>query len=216
MIIKTFIFNPYQVNTYVVSDETKQCVIIDPGCYFDREKEVLTEYIEKENLTPVKILNTHTHFDHVLGNNFVSKTYNVDIFFHKDDEEIYNMAVHSAKTFGLHIDEPEKPSGFIKNEEIISFGKTKLNAIHAPGHSPGSLIFSNPEQKILFTGDVLFYESIGRTDLPKGNMQQLLKSIKEKIFTLDKTTSVFPGHGNATSIEHEIKYNPFLQDDFYY
>lgn len=215
MNIKTFIFNPYQVNTYVLYDETKECIIVDPGCYFDKENSILTDFIDNENLSPVKVIHTHGHFDHIIGNKYITEYYKIGAYIHQEDQFIYDKANESAKNFGLQINDPIKPAGYINEGDQISFGNSNLKAIHAPGHSPGSIAYYSKEHKTIICGDVLFYESIGRTDLPKGDLKLLLNNIKEKILVLDDETTVLSGHGPATTVGHEKIHNPFIQDNFF-
>ncbi len=204
-------FNPFRENTYILYDETKEAVIIDPGCYSTEEKKLLTNFIESNNLKPVKLLNTHGHIDHILGNGFVKEKYNLNLEAHIGDEFLIVDARNYGSALGISMpDDAPLIDKYLTEEDTIEFGNSVLNILHVPGHSPGSLVFYNTEEKILICGDVLFNDSIGRTDLPGGDYDLLAKGIKEKIFTLDKNIEVYPGHGISTSIDKEKKYNPFL------
>lgn len=209
--IKTFTFNALQENTYVVYDETKQCVIIDPGCYDRDEKEVLKKFILENGLVPVALLNTHCHIDHIVGNAFVKSTFRVDLYIHPIEKEILLSQKIFAPYFGFdHLEESEAEH-FFKDEDTYNFGNTVLKIVFVPGHSPGHVAFVDEKSKSILSGDVLFYQSIGRTDLPGGNHQTLINSIKTKLFTLENDYKVFPGHGPTTTIGFERSHNPFLK-----
>lgn len=208
--IKVLTYNPVQENTYLVFNENKECIIIDPGCYFDNEKEELTVAIENNNLRPVMLLNTHCHLDHVFGNKFISEKYNLTLHLHKEEEQMLKMAPASGLMFNLPFDNYAGEFIFLNEGDIIALGTDKLEVIHAPGHSPGSVCFYCKEQKFIIGGDVLFNNSIGRTDLPGGSHEVLLKSIREKLFLLPDDVTVYSGHGVDTTIGYEKKTNPFL------
>jgi len=209
--IHTFTFNAFSVNTYILSDEfSGKCVIIDAGCHTSEEKKLLTGFIKENNLKPEILLNTHCHVDHVFGNNMLKEEYNLRIESHKDDLFLLNNAVEHARLFGLNIEQPPKPDVLLDENDGIKFGQSGLSILHVPGHSPGSIAFVNKEQKFIITGDVLFNGSIGRTDLQGGNMEQLLNSIKSKILPLGDTFTIYPGHGDSSTIGVEKKSNPFL------
>lgn len=210
--IKAFTFNPVQENTYLLYNEQRECIIIDPGCYFDTEKEELGSFIKAQNLQPKLLLNTHCHLDHVFGNKFIAEEYNLTLKAHLLEKEILEMAPASGLMFNLPFDNYAGEVINLEEGDIISLGEDQLKVIHAPGHSPGSICFYCEKQHFIIGGDVLFQNSIGRTDLPYGNHQDLLKNIKEKLFPLPKDVKVFPGHGPATKIGEEMKNNPFLQD----
>jgi hydroxyacylglutathione hydrolase len=211
MQLKTFTFNAFQENTYVVFDQSKQCVIIDPGCYDKHEEDALTQYIDLAGLKPVLILNTHCHIDHVLGNAFVADKYNIPLQVPKNEEAGLKIALLYGQTFGFSMRESPKPASYIFDNDVLEFGNTKLQCISAPGHSVDSMCFYNHNTKTLFGGDVLFYQSIGRTDLPGGNHAQLIQSINTRLFSLPDDVIVYPGHGNPTQIGFEKKHNPFLK-----
>jgi glyoxylase-like metal-dependent hydrolase (beta-lactamase superfamily II) len=208
--IQKFSFNAFQVNTLVLFDETKECIIIDAACYEDEERKKLVEFIKNNELKPVKLINTHCHVDHILGCNFACEYFNIGLEIHKDGESFLENAVEHGMSFGFSIDTLVKPSNHIADEEIISFGKSNLKALHTPGHADGSICLYNEEQKFVIVGDVLFQGSIGRTDLPTGNFEVLKTSIHEKLFTLEDDVRVIPGHGPDTSIGFEKRNNPFV------
>ncbi|HEY5390686.1 MAG TPA: MBL fold metallo-hydrolase [Hanamia sp.] len=209
--LKVFTFNPVQENTYLLYNEEKECIIIDPGCYFDAEKEELKSYIQVNKLIPRLLLNTHCHLDHVFGNKFIAEEYNLTLKAHLLEKEILELAPASGLMFNLPFDNYQGEVIYLKEGESISLGEDKLKIIHAPGHSPGSICFYCEKQHFIIGGDVLFQNSIGRTDLPYGNHEDLLKNIKEKLFLLPGDVKVYPGHGPATTIGEEIKNNPYLQ-----
>ena len=212
--IKDFVFNTFATNTYVVSDnDTKKCVIIDPACSDTKEELELTKYIEDNNLTPVAILNTHFHVDHLVGINFIKDKYKIDLYGHKDEDYLINEAETSAELYGFNISGKPQIDKFLNENDVFEFGNTKINVLHVPGHTKGSLAYYINEPKVVFSGDVLFNGSIGRTDLQGGNLETLLKSIKEKMFQLPPETTVFSGHGPETTIVSEINSNPFLLDN---
>ena len=208
--IKVLTFNAVQENTYVLYNEFKECIIVDPGCYSDEEKEALKDFIEKNGLQPKMLINTHCHLDHVFGNKYVAEAYQLTLQIHKNEEEMLQMAPGSGLMFNLPFDNYTGQLIFLKEDDIISLHDDALKVIEAPGHSPGSICFYCEKQKFIIGGDVLFYQSIGRTDLPGGNHESLIKNIKEKLFLLPDDVKVYPGHGPATTIGDEKKYNPYL------
>ncbi|RNI39063.1 MBL fold metallo-hydrolase [Hanamia caeni] len=209
--IKTFTFNPVQENTYILYNENNECIIIDPGCYFDSEKEELTAFIKNHKLEPQLLLNTHCHLDHVFGNKFIAEEFKLTLNTHLLEKEILEMAPASGLIFNLPFDNYQGDVIYLKEGDVISLGDDKLQVIHAPGHSPGSIYFYCEKQNFLIGGDVLFQNSIGRTDLPYGDHDALIKNIKEKLFKLPPAVTVYPGHGPETTIGSEIKGNPYLQ-----
>jgi glyoxylase-like metal-dependent hydrolase (beta-lactamase superfamily II) len=209
--IKAFTFNPVQENTYVLYNESNECIIIDPGCYFDAEKEELKNFIDNHQLQPKLLLNTHCHLDHVFGNKFIAEEYKLTLNTHLLEKEILEMAPASGLMFNLPFDNYQGETVYLQEGDIISLGNDQLQVIHAPGHSPGSVCFYCEKQQFMIGGDVLFQNSIGRTDLPYGNHEHLLKNIKEKLFKLPGNVKVYPGHGEPTTIGQEIKDNPFLK-----
>ncbi len=208
--VQSFTANPYQENGYVLFDESKDCVIIDSGAYTSQEQNELSRFIESQKLTPVKLLNTHCHIDHVLGNAFVHSLYGLLPEFHKLELEVLHAIPGYAPQMGIRYELSPLPETFLSESGKIAFGKSELELIFAPGHSPGHLCFHSPADNFLIGGDVLFYQSIGRTDLPGGNHQQLLDNIKHKLFNLPTDCVVYPGHGLSTQIGFEKAHNPFL------
>lgn len=212
MHIQSFTFSPFQENTYVVSDETKECIIIDPGCYFPEESAALAEYIKSKELKVVKLINTHAHIDHIFGNDFVCKTYNLLPEMHQDELPLLLGAKESAARFGLEVVPSPTPEKFIEEGDQIRFGNTLFDVMLLPGHAPGHIGLIHHDKKIAFTGDVLFRLSIGRTDLPFCNHNDLIKSIKEKLFLLDNDFIIYNGHGPSTTIGFEKENNPFVRN----
>lgn len=208
--IKIFVFNPFQENTFVLSDETSECIIVDPGCYSLQEKNALDDYITSNTLKPVKIISTHGHVDHVLGTRHLVSKYSVPFEIHENDQQLLNDAQKLGVAFGFNVEEPPSVSSYLLENTNVEFGESKLQILHVPGHSPGSVALFCAEQKFVIVGDVLFKGSIGRTDLPGGSYDMLMKSIFSKLMTLPEDTEVFPGHGPATTIHDEALSNPFL------
>ncbi|WP_276360259.1 MBL fold metallo-hydrolase [Daejeonella sp. H1SJ63] len=208
--IKSFAFNPYQENTYVLFDESRECVIIDPGMYTGDEQNAFLKFIADSDLKPVLLLNTHCHIDHVLGNKFIFDTYGLLPQFHKGEQAVINSVVSYAPQMGIRYDVSPLPEVYLPESGTVKFGNSELDLIFAPGHSPAHLCFYSKEDQFIIGGDVLFYRSIGRTDLPGGNFDLLISNIREKLFTLPDEVRVFPGHGPSTSIGFEKQHNPFL------
>ncbi|MFK7936003.1 MAG: MBL fold metallo-hydrolase [Saprospiraceae bacterium] len=207
-----FTFNPFQENTYLVTDATKECIIFDPGCYDQGEKKQLKDYIETNGLKPVRLINTHCHLDHIFGNKFVADTYGLDLEIHKGEVPVLEAVPMVCMRYGLPLpEESPKAARFIEEGEIIEFGETKLKTLFTPGHSPASISFYCAEDAFIIAGDVLFYESIGRTDLPGGDFATLANSIKTQFYTLPNDTKVYPGHGQPTTVGHEMMFNPFVK-----
>jgi glyoxylase-like metal-dependent hydrolase (beta-lactamase superfamily II) len=210
MEIYRLVFNPIEVNTYILADQSGDCAIIDCGCYDRNEFNELSDLINEKGLKPVLLLNTHCHLDHVFGNGLILEKYNLGSFFHKDDESNRNHSVNHAIMFGLSMDTPPDPAGYLTDGQKVQFGNTVLVALHVPGHSRGSLAFYCEKDNVVFTGDALFAGSIGRTDLPGGDFKTIISSIKNKLFTLPADTDVYPGHGEKTSIRTEMESNPYF------
>lgn len=210
--IHSFTFGPFQENTYLLYNEAKECLIIDPGCYDEQERNELRSFIEKNNLKPIQLLNTHCHIDHVLGNRFVVDKYTIPLLIHNSDLVVLDSLMRVAQMYGLNVEESPQPNAFLNEGDVITLGADKLDILFTPGHSPGSICFVNHAQKFVIGGDVLFYGSIGRTDLPGGNHQTLINSIKEKLLTLPDDYKVYAGHGQPTNIGFECNNNPFLND----
>jgi glyoxylase-like metal-dependent hydrolase (beta-lactamase superfamily II) len=207
--VHSFTFNAFQENTYILFDETKECVIIDPGCYEKEEKDELTSFIEAENLKVKEILNTHCHVDHVLGNKFVKEYYKVRLAHHRLDEATYRAVKVYAPNYGFNMYDETTAEWFIEEGDKIRFGNSELDILFVPGHAPGHIAFYNLKDKVCIGGDVLFYDSVGRTDLPGGDFGTLINSIHHKLFNLPDDTTVYPGHGPKTTIGREKKYNRF-------
>ncbi|MCQ2083354.1 MAG: MBL fold metallo-hydrolase [Bacteroidaceae bacterium] len=206
MNVKCLEFNFLPVNTYVVWDDTNECAIIDPGCFYPGENGKLAGFIQENNLKVKFLLNTHLHFDHVFGNTFVENTYSVKAHGNDADNPWIETISKRLAVFGMRYEghvNPILPENVLREGDIIQFGNTTLHVMHIPGHSPGSLVFHNRKDKILFSGDVLFQNSIGRTDFPDSDGPALISGIRRKLLTLDPSTAVFPGHGPATTIEQE-------------
>lgn len=211
MEVTTLTFNQFQENTYVISDNTKECIIIDPGCYKDFERTELTDFIKTNNLKPVKLINTHCHIDHILGNKFVSEKWDLELYAHKKDLPFLTNSGAVAKMYGFEKYEVSPyPKYFLKEKDTLKFGASELEIIFAPGHAPGHICLLSKKEGFIIAGDVLFNGSIGRTDLPGGDYNTLIKSIKTKLLPLDENTIVYCGHGPSTSIGKEKMSNPFL------
>lgn len=212
MNIKKFEFNMFPVNTYVLWDsETKEAVLIDPGCFFPQERETLKAFIADNGLKLKRLLNTHLHLDHILGNPFILEEYGLKAEANQEDEFWLVGAKQQARMFGFELqEEPVGLGSHLKEGDQVKFGTITLDILKVPGHSPGSLVFYNRESGDAFAGDVLFLESVGRADLQGGNFKELKAQIIEKLFTLPDETTVHPGHGPSTTIGHEKMYNPFF------
>jgi hydroxyacylglutathione hydrolase len=207
--IQSFVFNPFEENTYVLHDETNECVVIDPGCFDQAERFELESFIADNNLTVKLLLNTHCHIDHVLGNYFVKEKYKVNFLMHQKEEVVLRAVKVYAPNYGLPEYTEALPDQFVDEGETISFGNQQLKVVFVPGHSPGHIAFYQEQSKVLIAGDVLFRNSIGRTDLPGGNYETLIDSIHSKLFTLPDAVVVYPGHGPETTIGYEKRTNPF-------
>lgn len=208
--IKSFIFNPFQENTYIIYDETKECVIVDAGCQTQDEQNILSEFIESTVLKPVKLLNTHCHIDHIMGNGFIYKEFGLRTQAHKDEIQNLENAPEHAELFDVKFSVAPSISIELNEGDKVKFGNSVLDILHLPGHSAGSLAFYNKQRKFVLVGDVLFKDGIGRTDLPGGNYETLIFSIKEKLFSLGEEFVVYPGHGPESTIGEEKRSNPFL------
>ena len=209
--VQTFEFNPFAENTYLVWDDSGECAIFDPGCYTLEERDTLRQFIQEKNLRPVRLINTHCHLDHVFGNPFVVKTWGIGLEIHEGEWPVLERFEQVCQMYGVPFEGQQPiPTNFIEAGETLSFGNTKLKVLFTPGHSPASISFYCEEEDFVLAGDVLFLESIGRTDLPGGNFDTLIQSIRTQIFTLPDETLVYPGHGPATTVRHEQEYNPFL------
>jgi len=209
--VKKFTFNPFSENTYVVTDVLNNSVIIDPGCYYKAEQNELDNYILKNNLKLKSILHTHSHLDHMFGTAYLADKYNLDLWICKEDLVTYQSFEKVCEVYGIPITfSPNPTPKFFDLKQLIHIDGIKFEILFVPGHSPGHVAFYNKENNFLINGDCLFENSIGRTDLPGGNHQQLLDSIKNEIFQLPDDTLVYCGHGNDTTIKAEKSSNPFL------
>ncbi len=209
--VEKYIVNPLQENTWLLYDETRECIIIDAGFHYKDEKEEILSVIAENSLKPVKLVNTHCHFDHMLGIEFMRNHYNLPFFVHKDDLFLVERAVAQGEMFGFSMKPVLPPDGFISGGETLKFGNSELSIIHVPGHSPGHVVFYAKHEKFLVAGDVLFYGSIGRTDLPGGDYNTLINAIRSELFILPDDTVVYCGHGPETTISFEKTNNPFLK-----
>jgi hydroxyacylglutathione hydrolase len=207
--VKKFVFNPFMENTYVLFDETSECMIIDPGCTEKDEETELVEFIQGKNLTVKKLINTHCHIDHVLGNAFVKSKYGVDLFIHRIEEAVLKAVKTYASNYGFFQYQDSAPNQFLNEGDTVSFGNQQFQVLFVPGHSPGHIALYHSSSKTLISGDVLFENSIGRTDLPGGDFDTLIKSIHQKLFTLPDEVTVYCGHGSETTIGFEKRTNPF-------
>ena len=208
--VRAFTNNPYQENTYILWDESGECAIIDPGMENAAEQNVVVNFIRDNKLTPVLLLNTHCHIDHVLGNKFIFDQYGLKPRFHEGELSLLEAVVAYAPAMGIRYEVSPLPDEYLPETGTVHFGNTELKLIFAPGHSPAHLCFYDKTANILIGGDVLFRNSIGRTDLPGGSMAQLLDNIEKKLFTLPDDCTVYPGHGPETTIGFEKQTNPFL------
>jgi hydroxyacylglutathione hydrolase len=208
--LHSFTFGPFQENTYLLWDETLECLIIDPGNSTASEHKVLSDFISEKKLKPVRLILTHAHIDHINGNKYVLDTYGLLPEVHKDDLFLIERHAATGAMYGLPVDPSPMPGAFIAEGDVISFGNSTLDVVHTPGHAPGHVTFYNKEQGFMISGDVLFYGSIGRTDLPMGNFDTLIASIKNKLFPLGDDMKVYSGHGPSTTIGFERMNNPFL------
>lgn len=210
MNIHSFSFNAFQVNTYIIWDETKECIIVDAACYQEFEKKELKDFLAHNGLKPVKLLNTHCHIDHILGNPYIEMEFGLRPYIHAAGKVFLQNAVEHAWSFGFELEKVVDPIGFVEDGEEISFGNSRLKVLYTPGHADGSICLLSEESGFVVTGDVLFNGSIGRTDLPTGDFNLLIESITNKLLSLPSDITVFPGHGPSSSIGDEKMHNPFL------
>jgi glyoxylase-like metal-dependent hydrolase (beta-lactamase superfamily II) len=209
MHIKKFTFNPFQENTYVLFHEGEG-MVIDPGCSNPNEERELAEWLDENGILPVRLLLTHAHIDHVMGCAWLKERYGLLPEVHRNDLPILEAAEMQGAMFGVRCDPVPAPKAFLGEGDVIPLGEEHLDVLFVPGHAPGHVAFFNPKQRFLIGGDVLFHRSIGRTDLPGGDMGTLLKSITEKLFPLGDEVVVYSGHGPETTIGEERKLNPFV------
>ncbi|MDB5207028.1 MAG: fold metallo-hydrolase [Flavisolibacter sp.] len=209
--VQPFTFNPVRENTYILYNEKGDCCIIDPGCYFAAEEQELKDFIEQNKLKPVLLLNTHCHLDHIFGNRFVHKTYNLLLHLHSLEKAVLDYGPAAGQLWQLPFDNYDAELVYIDEGQTVRIGDEELHILFTPGHSPGSISFYSKEHKFVISGDVLFQGGVGRTDLPGGDFAVLEESIKTKLYTLSADTIVYPGHGDSTTIGDEIKDNPFVK-----
>ena len=211
MKIKIFPFNQFLENTIVLSDSTNECIIIDPGCYNNEEKQILENYIITNNLKPVKLINTHCHIDHILGNNFVSSNWDIDLEINKNDLNLLTESNQIAKIYGfVDYENSPNPKSFLNEGDLVNFGNSELKVIFTPGHAPGHISLYSAKDNLIISGDVIFKNSIGRTDLPGGDFNTLIETINNKILSLADNVIIYCGHGPITTVGDERKNNPFL------
>ncbi|MDR1417461.1 MAG: MBL fold metallo-hydrolase [Prevotellaceae bacterium] len=210
MRIKTFILNSFRVNMYVAWDESNECIFIDAACYTAKEQDRVERFVEAQNLKPVALINTHAHIDHIIGNAFLCRRYGIDSYLHGEDFGDLSSAAAYGAIFGFELQEPPMPKAL---GDSVAFGDTRLRALHTPGHSKGSVSLYEEKGGVVFTGDTLFKGSIGRSDMPGGDLISLLNSLHLVLLSLPDATTVLPGHGFETSIGSERWQNPFLQPE---
>lgn len=204
------VFSPIQVNTYIITGNERDCIIIDCGCYGETEERKLEEMLASRGLNPVMLIGTHCHLDHVFGNRFMLERYGLRPRFHEGDSYNYRNAPKLSLMFGLTMDAPPEPEGYLAEGDVITAAGITLKVIHVPGHSPGGIALYSADDSVVFTGDALFAGSIGRSDLPGGDHEQLMANIREKLFTLPPETVIYPGHGPESIIGEEMQRNPFF------
>lgn len=209
--VKCFVFNPFGVNTYVIVNQKKEAIIIDAACYNAFERDSLFDYISDNNIIVKFQINTHCHIDHILGNSFIAEVFDAPLHIHLKSQLFLDSAKYYAKTFGLELDKVCQPEAFVDENYCIKLGDERLDVLYTPGHADGSICLVSYSSKFVITGDVLFKASIGRTDLPTGNLEVLLTNIKNKILTLPDDFTVYPGHGDSTNIKSEKIFNPFIK-----
>lgn len=211
MTIQVFCFNAFQENTYVLYNEKKEAIIVDPGCYSRIEEKILTDFIAAHELTPTLLLNTHCHLDHVFGNNFIHDTYGLPAILHANEQIILDRLPDAAAKYGIEVEAYRGPIQYVEDQAMIAFGKDAFKVLLTPGHSPGSICFYHEKQDFILGGDLIFKDSVGRTDFPGCNPQDLIKSIRDQILTLPDTLSIYSGHGPVTQLGRERKMNPYIK-----
>lgn len=208
--VQKFVFNPFQENSFLLYDETGECIMIDMGSYTVEEKKEVLYFLENNKLDPVMIANTHCHVDHILGNSFFKNKFRLKVAANKEDEHLLVNAVEHGKIFGFEVESPPGIDVYLKEGDKLTFGSSFLEVFHVPGHSPGSIAFYSREDNFVISGDVLFNGSVGRTDLPGGDYNTLMDSIKGKLMVLPPEVVVYTGHGPETTIGNESDSNPFI------
>lgn len=209
--VKTFYFNELRECTYVLWDDAGACVVVDAGAESEREQRRLQEFITKQQLRPTAMLNTHGHFDHVLGNAFLARTYGIKSYIHAGDRTLLEKTNEYGAMFGYRIEQPPAAAGFLSDDEPVRFGHAQLQVLHTPGHSKGGVCFYSPGDKFVLTGDTLFRGNIGRVDLPGGDFDEIMESLA-KLMTLPDDTVVYPGHGLPSTIGDERRGNPYINE----
>ena len=212
--IQKFVFNSFQENSFVLYNERGECILIDPGCYSSEEEQLMVQFIEENNLKPIRIINTHGHVDHILGVEYLSQKYSLPLEIHEEDKRLTELSPSYGSMYGFEVKVPSNIKTSLSDEMEIEFGESKLRLLHVPGHSPGSIAIFAENEKFVIVGDVLFKGSIGRTDLPGGDYDTLMKSIFQKLVPLGDEVTVYSGHGPETSIGYERISNPFILDSF--
>lgn len=210
--IAEFTYSPFYENTYVLHTPNGDCIIIDPGCYYEFEQQELRSFINDMALKPKMLINTHGHIDHIFGNKFICDTYKLLPHAHKESIPYFERAVEYGSMFGVKCERSPLPEKYLSEGDVVSLGDSQLNVLYTPGHSTDSISLYCEAQKFVIGGDVLFKESIGRTDLPGGDFNTLIRSIRTKFFTLPGEVRVYSGHGPVTSIGYEMAHNSFLND----
>lgn len=212
--VKTFYVNQLRECCYLVYDQTGECVIVDAGIETPAEQQRIKKFIEENNLKPVKLLCTHGHFDHIMGNAFVTREWNIPTYIHPEDKGQMERAQQYCQMFGYNIEQPPLDTKDLNDGDVIKFGDSQLDVIYTPGHTRGGVCFYSAPDKVILTGDSLFAGSIGRTDLPGGDYDALMDSLHNKVCkVVDKDSVVYPGHGPETTIIHELNTNPFLRGE---
>ena len=209
--VKTFVFNIFAENTYLLFDETKEAVIIDCGCMYASEEELLSNFVEQNSIKIKRLLCTHLHFDHILGNHFIFQNYGVMPEAHRKEVKMLPPVKEQIKSMKVRFPvQTIKINDYLVGNDVINFGNAELVTMLVPGHSPGSLVYYSRKDGFVVTGDALFRSSIGRTDLWGGNRDMLVAAIKDKILSLPDETIIYPGHGPSTTVIEEKLHNPFL------
>ena len=211
MLLKQFVFNDFQENTFLIYQEAGDGIVVDPGFYYPDEVKEFDNFIKEQKLKVSKIINTHGHFDHIFGVKYLQKNYHVPFYIHDEDKHLIEHATELAQVFGFENDLSISTDYFLKDKDEFYLENSLLQIIHLPGHSPGGVGIYAPEEGWLIAGDTLFQGSIGRTDLPGGDFETLIYSIQNRLFVLPDSTKVYAGHGPSTTIKYEKMNNPFLK-----
>lgn len=208
--IKALVYNAFQVNTYVIWNAEGSCIVVDPSCYSQKEQEHLADFIKREGLSVADVINTHSHVDHVLGNSFMFHRYGKRPLIHSAGLVFYDTLTMYANSFGFELDEVVTPENFLEDQQVIMLGEEAIRIAYTPGHADGSICLIHEAGHWIVSGDLLFLNSIGRTDLPTGSLETLLKSVHQKLFIYPDDYRVYPGHGSPTTIGYERRNNPYL------